>query len=264
MDTATDRRATALEFLPHPGGGRIAMRRTTAAGPAVLFLGGLRSDMAGAKATHVDALCRRQGLACVRFDYRGHGESDGRFEEGTVSRWLEDAELVLEHATDGPLILVGSSLGGWIGLLLALAHPDRIAAFIGISTAADFTEFVYHKLFNDAHRAEMQREGRVLVPDCHGGPPFEITRDLIEDGRRHLLLGRVRIPLDCPVRMIHARHDRDVPWDTGLELADLMTGSDVQVTIVKDGDHQLARPADLSLLDATLMALLPGLVGKQQ
>lgn len=248
--------ANETEFLTGPNGARLAISRTPGSEPGIVFFGGLRSSMEGAKALHVEAWCRREGRACLRFDYSGHGRSDGRFEDGTITRWLADARAVLDEAVAGPQIFVGSSLGGWIALLLAIERPEKLAGFMGISTAADFTEFIYNELFSDAHREEMRQDGRVRVPDCHGGPPFEITRNLIEDGKRHLLLTRDAIPLSCPVRMIHARHDRDAPWDAGLRLADRIAGADVRVTIVKDSDHQLARPVDLVLLDNEMTSIL--------
>lgn len=238
-----------------PDGRRLAFVRTPGAEPGIVFFGGLRSSMEGAKARHVEAWCRREGRACLRFDYSGHGKSDGRFEDGTITGWLADATAALEQ-TEGPQVFVGSSLGGWIALLLAIEQPERATGFVGISTAADFTEFIHSELFSDAHREEMRRDGRVLVPDCHGGPPFAITRQLIEDGKRHLLLPRESIPLTCPVRMIHARNDQDVPWDTGLKLADRIIGEDVQVTIVKDGNHQLDRPCDMALLERQIASVI--------
>lgn len=247
--------ANETGFVTGPDGMRLAVSATPGRGPGIIFFGGLRSSMEGDKARHVEALCRREGRACLRFDYSGHGKSEGRFEDGTITRWLADARTVVETMADGPQLFVGSSLGGWVALLLALEKPDQVAGFLGISTAADFTSFVYNDLFSDEHRAMMQREGHIEVPDCHGGPAFRITLGLIEDGKRHLLLTRESIPLTCPMRMVHARNDRDVPWDTGLRLADRITGDDVQVVIVKDGDHQLARPQDLALVDAMLADL---------
>ena len=244
-----------LQFLTRADGERLAVSRLDGNKPGVIFLGGLRSDMNGAKAQRVEAVCRREGRACIRFDYSGHGRSGGKFEDGTISNWLADAAHVVDDAGEGPHILVGSSLGGWLALLLAIERPECAAAIVGISAAADFTAYVRDSLFSDAHRRELAEDGRVLVPDCHGGPPFVITRALIEDGERHLLLNRKSLPIGCPVRLIHARKDRDVPWDTGLKLSEKMQSSDVHVTIIKDGEHQLARASDLDVLEAALMAM---------
>jgi pimeloyl-ACP methyl ester carboxylesterase len=245
-----------IEFLTVEGGRRIAVSRLDGASPGVIFFGGLRSDMTGAKALHVETICRRAGRACTRFDYSGHGQSDGDFEDGTISRWLADARVVVDKTGGERHVFVGSSLGGWLALLLAMEKPDRVSAVVGISVAVDFTRYVHDVLFADAHRKELADEGRVLIPDCHGGPPFAITRDLIEDGRDHLLLDRKTLPIECPVRLICARHDKDIPWDTGLRLADKLKSPDVQVTVIKDGEHQLARPSDLQVLQRMLTPFL--------
>lgn len=251
-------RKAAIEtgFVTGPEGARLAYSMTPGHAPGAVFFGGLRSNMEGKKAQHVEALCRKDGRACLRFDYSGHGQSEGLFEYGTITRWLTDARTVVDALSHGPQFFVGSSMGGWIALLLALERPERVAGLVGISTAADFTEFVYNDLLSDEHRARMQRQGFIEVPDCHGGPAFRITRDLIEDGKRHLLLARDEISLACPIRMIHARNDLDVPWDRGLKLADRITGEDVRVTIVKNGTHQLDRPSDLDLIGNTLESML--------
>ena len=237
-------------------GSRLAFSQLDGSEPGVVFFGGLRSDMTGKKALYVEDMCRRLGRSCMRFDYTGHGRSDGHFEEGTVTRWLSDARRILSDcAKPGPKLFVGSSLGGWIALLLAMEMPERCAGIVGISAAIDFTRHVHDSIFGDAQRDEMARTGRVLVPDCHGGEPFAISRDLIDDGDRHLLLNRDVVPIGCPVRLIHARQDRDVPWDVGLKLADRLESEDVVVTVVKDGEHQLDRESDLRVLESTLAAL---------
>lgn len=245
----------SVEYVTRGHGERLAVSRIHGHAPGVIFFGGLRSDMDGAKALHVESVCRREGRACTRFDYSGHGRSGGRFEDGTISSWLADAERVVDSVGNGPHILVGSSLGGWLALLLAIEKPDCAAAIVGISAAADFTAHVRDRLFSDTQRTELATDGRVLVPDCHGGPPFVITRDLIEDGERHLLLNRTSLPIKCPVRLICARTDRDIPWDTGLKLSDKMQSEDVQVTVIKDGEHQLARPSDRTVLETALVSM---------
>ena len=246
----------SVAYLTRPQGERLAVCRLDGCEPGVIFFGGLRSDMEGTKARRVEEICRRDGRACLRFDYSGHGRSGGRFEDGTISDWLADAAHVIDEVSDGPQIFIGSSLGGWIALLLAIQKPERAAAIIGISAAVDFTAHVRDTLFSDAQRKELVENDRVLVPDCHGGPPFVITRELIEDGDRHLLLPRKSIPIKCAMRLIHARNDRDVPWDVGLRLSETVESSDVHVTIIKDGEHQLARPSDLDVLQATLASVL--------
>lgn len=255
QDTVATAAQATTQLIGEPGA-RLAVSRLEGGEPGVVFFGGLRSDMTGKKALHVEDLCRRHGRSCLRFDYSGHGRSDGSFEAGTVTRWLSDARRVVSDcAAPGPKLFVGSSLGGWIALLLALDVPDRVAGIVGISAAVDFTRHLHDSIFGDAQREEMAETGRVLVPDCHGGEPFSISRDLIEDGDRHLLLNRDAVPVTCPVRLIHARRDRDVPWDVGLRLADRLKSQDVNVTIIKDGEHQLDREGDLEVLDSKLLAL---------
>jgi pimeloyl-ACP methyl ester carboxylesterase len=190
----------------------------------------------------------------LRFDYSGHGASGGRFEDGTIGRWTQDALLMIDRLSSGPLLLVGSSMGGWIALLAALARSDRIAGLIGIAAAPDFTETLMWQAMTFEERATLQRDGVLHVPSQYG-EPYPITRALIEDGRDHLLLTGP-IALDRPVRLLHGQGDPDVPWETSLRIAERLTGSDVQVILVKDGDHRLSRPQDLELLRRTLDALL--------
>jgi pimeloyl-ACP methyl ester carboxylesterase len=190
----------------------------------------------------------------VRFDYSGHGSSGGPFGDGTIDRWTNDALAVIDRQTDGPLVLVGSSMGGWIGLLAALARPYRVAALVGIAAAPDFTEALMWQAMTFAERATLMRDGILDVPSEYGGP-YPITRALIEDGRTHLVLD-APIGIDCPVRLLHGQQDPDVPWEMSMRIAERLTSQDVQVLLVKDGDHRLSRPRDLALLTRTLAPLL--------
>jgi pimeloyl-ACP methyl ester carboxylesterase len=235
--------------------GRIAHVASPGRAPTVVFLGGLRSDMTGTKATFLDAWCRARGQGFVRFDYTGHGASAGRFEDGTIGAWSADATTVLDRRTEGKVVLVGSSMGGWTMLNVALARPDRIAALVGIAAAPDFTEDLLWDRWDEATRATLLRDGVVIEPNPYDPAGYPCTRALIEDGRRHLCL-RAPIPLACPVRLLHGQRDDAVPWRTSLRLAECLAGGDVQVTLIKDGDHRLSREADLSLLGRTLAALL--------
>jgi pimeloyl-ACP methyl ester carboxylesterase len=235
--------------------GRIAHVASPGRGPTVLFLGGLRSDMTGTKATFLEAWCRARGQDFLRFDYTGHGASAGRFEDGTIGAWSADALAVLDRLTEGPVVLVGSSMGGWAMLNVALARPDRIAALVGIAAAPDFTEDLLWARWDEATRATLLRDGVVIEPNPYDPEGYPYTRALIEDGRRHLRL-RAAIPLACPARLLHGQRDDAVPWQTSLRLAERLAAEDVQVTLIKDGDHRLSREADLSLLGRTLAALL--------
>ncbi|GIX08806.1 alpha/beta fold hydrolase [Elioraea sp.] len=235
--------------------GRIAFVRHAGDGPVVVFLGGLRSDMTGTKATFLDGWCRARGRAFLRFDYTGHGASAGRFEDGTIGAWSADALAVLDRLTEGKVVLVGSSMGGWVMLNAALARPERVAALVGIAAAPDFTEDLLWERWDEGTRAALLADGVVTEPNPYDPAGYRYTRALIEDGRRHLRL-RGPIPLACPARLLHGGRDEAVPWQTSLRLADRLAAADVQVTLVKDGDHRLSRTADLSLLGRTLGALL--------
>ncbi len=240
--------------LDRGDGVELAWRRRTGRPPTLVFLPGFRSDMRGDKAATVAPLAAARGQASLRLDYSGHGESGGRFEDGTIGRWRDDTLTLIDRLTEGPLVLVGSSMGGWIALLVALARPARIAGLIGIAAAPDFTETLMWEAMAPPERARLEREGVIHAPSDYGDP-MPITLGLIEDGRRHLLL-RGRIALDCPVRLLHGSRDPDVPWETALRLAAALDAEDVRVTLVKDGDHRLSRPQDLALLRATIAALL--------
>jgi pimeloyl-ACP methyl ester carboxylesterase len=222
--------------------------------PTVVFLPGYRSDMTGDKANALAAHCAATGQALLRLDYSGHGKSGGRFEDGTIGRWAEDALAVIRAQTSGPLVVVGSSMGGWIALLTSRLLGPRVAGLIGIAAAPDFTELLMWDAMSPGERSELMEHGVLTVPSQYGDP-YPITRALIEDGRDQLLLGEP-IRLDCKVRLLHGQRDPDVPWETALRIAEQVTSDDVRVVLVKDGDHRLSRPADLSLLCATLGEVL--------
>jgi pimeloyl-ACP methyl ester carboxylesterase len=240
--------------LACPDGIELAWERLSGAGPTIVFLPGFRSDMNGEKALALREYCNARGQAIVRFDYSGHGASGGEFTDGTIGRWTEDTLHVIDRLTTGDVILVGSSMGGWIALLAALARPERITGLIGIAAAPDFTEALMWEAMSFAERETLMRHGVIEIPNAYG-PPTPITRELIEEGRDHLLLSSC-IDLPCPVRLLQGQFDPDVPWEMALRLADAIDGPDVQVTLIKDGDHRLSRPADLALLRGTLETLL--------
>jgi pimeloyl-ACP methyl ester carboxylesterase len=249
----------APQFLELPGR-RLAYRKRLATDrtrdcAGILFLPGFRSDMAGTKATFLDGFCAARGLGYVRFDYSGHGASSGRFEDGTIGAWAQDASAIIDHVADGPLVLVGSSMGGWIMLLAALARPDRIAGLVGLAPAPDFTEALIWNRLSDGDRDRLLRAGRLERPSAYADEPTVITRALIEEGRRHLLLS-APVGIRCPVRLLHGMADPDVPHRLSLDLAERLVSNDVRVTLIKDGDHRLSRAEDLALLRTTIEELL--------
>jgi pimeloyl-ACP methyl ester carboxylesterase len=243
------------QILARSDGATIAYRRLLGVPPGIVFLGGFRSDMTGTKALFLEDYCRRRGQAYLRLDYFGHGASSGNFALGTVGRWRDDAIAVIDSLTEGKQILVGSSMSGWIMLLAALARPERIAGLVGIAGAPDFTEELLWPRLAPAQREEIMTRGRVVLPSDFDPAGYLYTRALIEDGRRHLLLGGP-IGLDIPVRLLHGMQDASVPWQMSLRLAERLAGDDVVVSLIKDGDHRLSRPSDLARLALTLDALI--------
>ena len=223
--------------------------------PIVVFLPGYRSDMQGAKATEVAALCEECGFACLLLDYSGHGASGGNFTDGTIGRWTNDVLHLLDRLTSGPVILAGSSMGAWIALLVAILRPERVTALVGIAAAPDFTERLMWDAMTPAERETLMESGVLMAPSAYGDP-LPVTRALIEDGRDYLLLD-APIPVTCQVRLLHGQMDPDVPWETSLALSGKLESADVQLTLVKDGDHRLSRPSDLALLRSVIADLLP-------
>jgi len=219
-----------------------------------VFLTGYMSDMTGGKAVRLEHFCRARGLAYLRFDYFGHGASSGTFTDGTIGRWADDAVFALDHLTEGPQVLVGSSLGGWIMTLAALRRPERIAGLLGIAAAPDFTEDLV-EMMTAEQKAILGRDGLVALASPYDPEPTPVTKLILEEGRNHLVL-RDEIPLDCPVRLIHGMTDPDVPWQTSLRLAERLRSTDVEITLIKEGAHRLSEPNDLERLCETLDALL--------
>jgi len=245
---------TEAEGMDRGDGVNLAYVRHSGRAPCAVFLPGYKSDMTGAKALETEAFCRAHDIASLRLDYSGHGASGGRFEEGTIGRWAEDALVLIDRLTEGPLVVVGSSMGGWIALLVALARPERVVGLIGIAAAPDFTEELMWASMTRPERDTLLRDGVLRIPSQYGDP-YPVTRALIEDGRNRLLLAGP-IPLACPVRLLQGQRDPDVPWQTALRLAERLETEDVQLTLIKDGDHRLSRPADLALLRRALGTFL--------
>jgi pimeloyl-ACP methyl ester carboxylesterase len=235
---------------------RIAVRARSGAEPGLFWLSGFNSDMRGTKARVLDAWAGENGRACVRFDYSGHGESGGSFAEGTISRWLEESLAVFERFCQGPQIVVGSSMGGWIALLLAreIARRHGVGTKLGglvlIAPAPDFTEELMWKGFSPDVRKQIETNGQWLRPSAYGDA-YPITRALIEDGRKHLLLGS-SIQVGCPVRILQGAQDPDVPWQHAFALTSQLPSDDVVLTLIQDGDHRLSRPQDIARLIAAV------------
>jgi pimeloyl-ACP methyl ester carboxylesterase len=245
------------EFL-HVGHGdsmrRIAVRCRIGATPGLLWLGGFKSDMGGTKAAALDRWAAAHRRNCVRFDYSGHGESEGEFTEGTISRWLDESVAVFDAYCEGPQVLVGSSMGGWLALLLARElrcreprRPASLAALVLVAPAVDFTEELMWKRFPAQVKRKLKTEGMWERPSRYSEEPYPITAALIEDGRRHLLLGGL-IETGCPVRILQGVADQEVPWRHAVELVSRLAHDDVVLSLIKDGDHRLSRPEDIERL----------------
>jgi pimeloyl-ACP methyl ester carboxylesterase len=252
------RLATSGDFpiatLPCEGGGHIAYRRRDGIEPGLMFLGGFRSDMSGTKATALDDFAAATGRAYTRFDYRGHGASSGRFEELALGDWIADGLEVLDRVAEGPQILIGSSMGAWVALHLALLRPGRMAGLVTMAAAPDFTEELIWARLDEGQRERMRREGRIERPSAYAPEPDILTLRLIEDGRSHLLLGRP-IALPCPARLIHGTADADVPWVFSLRLLDRLQSADARLTLIKDGDHRLSEPPQIEAMLAAVAEL---------
>ena len=238
------------EYLETEAGRRIAYERHEGRGPGVVFLGGFRSDMTGTKAQFLHDWAREQGRAFLRFDYSGHGQSSGAFEDGAIGDWAADAMAAVARLTAGPQILVGSSMGGWIALLLAREMPVHVAGLVTIAAAPDFTEDSMWQGFDADQRAVLEEVGHIALPSEYG-EPLVITKRLIADGRNHLVL-RAPLDLPLPVRMLQGTADADVDQGVALRLLDHVTGPDIHLTLVKGADHRFSDPACLDLIAAAL------------
>ena len=243
------------QFLACDDGESIAYRSLSGNTPGIVFFGGLLSDMTGTKATSLETLCRQTGRAFVRFDYFGHGESSGAFVDGTISRWKKDAVRILDEVTEGPQILVGSSLGVWIMILAALQRRQQVVGMVGIAGAPDFTEDLVWESLSREDRRTLKKTGSIRIPSPYGNEHTPISQILIEDGRKNLVL-RDAIPLTCPVRLLHGLLDKEVPPETSLKLATCLDSDNVAVTFIKNGDHRLSSPESLSYIFLTVAEIL--------
>ncbi len=253
-----DKSLKFLQIGEGPERRAIAVRQQDGALPGLFFLSGYKSDMKGTKAEALAHWAERADRACVRFDYSGHGESEGKFTDGTIGRWLADSLAVFEQCCRGPHILIGSSMGGWLALLLVRALRERrkdesasVAGLVLIAPAIDFTEELMWKRFTPAIKRELAEKGVWERPSAYSPEPYLVTRQLIEEGRKHLLLGGM-IETGCPVRILQGAEDPDVPWQHAVELTSRLACDDVVLTLVKDGDHRLSRSEDIERLIAAV------------
>ena len=240
-----------VALLANAGGVRLAYRKREGRGPTVVFLPGYASDMDGGKAVALDEFAERQGLSSLRFDYAGTGLSDGAFSDGTLDGWLADALLMVDRLTEGPVVLVGSSMGGWIALHIALRRPDLVAALVGIAAAPDFTEWGY----TADEKAALKRDGRLEQPNPYGPEPQLTTNGFWHSGQAMLLLDN-EIAIDCPVRLVHGDADRDVPLEVAFRLKDKLRSADVQVTVIKGGGHRLSEAHEIRAILRTVSSLV--------
>jgi len=244
----------ACEYLETVHGRRLAYHYIPGTAPTVVFLGGLKSDMEGTKAVHLEAWCAAQGRAFLRFDYSGHGESSGRFEDGCIGDWAQDTAAALNALTSGPLVVVGSSMGGWQALLYGRANPDRVAGLVTVAAAPDFTEDGYAAAFTKAQWAALERDGHVEMPSDYM-EPYIITRRLIEDGRDQLVL-RAPLSLPFPVRCLQGTADTAVSTETAVRLLTHADSPDMRLLLIKDADHRFSDGPCLGLIEAAITEIL--------
>ena len=239
------------EWLGRDDGVRLAFRHQPGKGPTLIFLPGYMSDMQGSKAVALEAWAIREDRAMLRLDYSGCGESEGRFEDGTLDIWRDDVLQMIDLLIRGPVVLVGSSMGGWLALLIVRALPSQVVGMVGIASAPDFTDWGY----SDQEKGQLQKYGRLERVSEYGPEPMITTRALWESGEANRLLQN-EIAIDCPVRLIHGQNDPDVPWQISLDIAARLRSADVQTLLIKDGDHRLSRPQDIAALLRTVCELL--------
>ena len=220
--------------------------------PTIVFLGGFKSDMQGSKATYLEATCAERNQSYVRFDYSGHGQSEGEFVDGCISEWAQDADDIIKNCTSGDVILVGSSMGGWISLLCARDNPERLKAFVGIAAAPDFTTWMEAQM-NDAQRQTIKEQGYFEEPSDYD-EPYIITGKLLKDGRDNIVLESA-LKVDCSVRLLQGKKDTDVPWKTAEQIQAALTSQDVEIIYRDEGNHSLSTPEDLAILDEILISL---------
>ena len=249
-----EKNAAKPKILTRETGASIAYHTLAGKSPGIVFMTGFMSDMTGSKALALEDLCRDRGHAFLRFDYQGHGASSGNFADGTIGLWADDALAAFDALTEGPQVIVGSSMGGWIMLLTALARSDRISGLVGIAAAPDFTEDLLPQSLTEKHLQMIERNGVVVIPSDYDDP-YMITKALLDDGTHHVLMNK-EIALDCPVRLLHGLEDESVPWQRSLALQERLRSDDVEITLIKGGDHRLSGDQELKKLQKTAASLL--------
>jgi len=243
------------DYLTTPQGRRIAHHKTEGQTPALVFLGGFKSDMEGTKALHLEAWARETGRAFLRLDYSGHGQSSGDFLDGAIGDWAEDAAAVIAARTEGPVVLVGSSMGSWISLLLIRRMPEKVCGFVGIASAPDFTEDGMWDVFDADQRTALRRDGRLELPSEYSDAPYIVTQRLIEDGRNNLVL-RAPLAFPGPVRLLQGTADADVDMSVAISLLMHLDCPDLHLTLVKEADHRFSAPDCLALIEKTVVEIL--------
>jgi len=239
------------KYLNCDNGSTIAYHKIEGANPNIVFLGGYMSNMDGTKAVALQTHCENRGRSYLRFDYSGHGHSSGNFLDGTIRKWSDDTLRVIDQLTDGPLILVGSSMGGWIMMMVALARPERVSGLIGVAAAPDFTELLMWQRFTPDIKKTLLHDKVYYQPTEYADEPYPITLRLIEDARKNLLLQKP-VPIRCPLHLIHGIEDDEVPWEHAIKVAKAFQTNDVTLTFIKDGDHRLSRERDLEKIFAAV------------
>ena len=239
-----------ISRLSRPGGLRLAVRHRKGRGPTIVFLPGYMSDMEGGKALALDSWAAEKGRAMLRLDYSGCGASEGAFTDGTLTTWRDDVLFLIDRLVEGPFALVGSSMGGWLALLVGLARPERLTGLVGIAAAPDFTDWG----FTEEQKLQILREGKIEEPSDYGDQPYVTTKAFWQSGEANRLL-HGSIAIDCPVRLLHGQRDEVVPWRNALTLAQQLRSADVQTLLIKDGDHRLSREQDLARLINTVATL---------
>jgi pimeloyl-ACP methyl ester carboxylesterase len=245
----SDSMKSTTQTITTPDGIKIAAKKLEGVLPTVIFLPGVFSNMEGTKARYLEKCCKKRNQAYIRFDYRGHGQSEGVFEEGTLSDWLKDTLLVLDELARGPVVAVGSSMGGWIALLAAMARPELIRGLVGVASSPDFTQTLYHERLTGEQRRQLDQDGSISQPSEYRDEPVIITQKLIEDDKKHLLLHRESLNLNIPVCLIHGKNDSDVSWKKSEKLHQIIGKEDCELILVSDGQHRLSREKDLALID---------------